>query len=322
MTEETTFVGVEAVWNRPAPSHRPYSVTGLLIDGDDAALTASERLVKGAARVAEHLEHIADWSTPGWKVGDHNTYGVVVRITESFNLCLTFTSEPLDDVRWVVFAASGPIRSTYHSHLRRLGFRPTLENGHWQRDLRISSPRDAQIAAGEILTLLTEAFGYTGETSLGFTLVQSQRADPGLLYRTLSPEDLRKLLQDWGYRADLSVTAGGNPVIRTGAAGFKFHIRFTWPGPVERQFGCLNFITIFLARQALTLAIINEISQSSRFSRLYMDEEGDLILERDVSLAGGVSTDYVHECLLDWAGQMESVSRKMTKAITPPQVVH
>ena len=111
-------------------------------------------------------------------------------------------------------------------------------------------------------------------------------------------------------------------MIRSGTGGYKFHILFVWPSPDNRLFGCLNFITVFTGQQNLTLNVVNDISRSSRFGRLYLDDEGDLILERDISLTGGVATEYIHECLLDWACMMDSVTKKLDKHAKTSMVMH
>ena len=111
-------------------------------------------------------------------------------------------------------------------------------------------------------------------------------------------------------------------MIRSGTGGYKFHILFVWPSADNRLFGCLNFITVFTGQQNLTLNVVNDISRSSRFGRLYLDDEGDLILERDISLTGGVATEYIHECLLDWACMMDSVTKKLDKHAKTSMVMH
>ncbi len=309
----------------PDPAQRPSHVSGVLCDRQVPPAGAEAVVAACAALLARHLQHLADWTATGWKVGDNNRYTLVTAFEDGLELVVTLMSEPLEEVRWRL-TAGGVEGALFgrgrRDQLQRFGFAPAGDGLGWERDVRIASPRDAAIAARDLLALLTEVFGFCARAPLTFALAHDQRAEPGLLYKAITPDDLRKLLHSWGYRAEVGTTSSGGPVIRSGTSGYKFHILFAWPGADSRLFGCLNFVTVFTGRQYLTLTAVNDISRSSRFGRLYLDDDGDLILERDVSLTGGVAANYLHECLLDWACMMESVTKKLDKFTKVPVVVH
>ena len=305
------------------PVQRPSHVSGALFEGRERAVAASTLSESCLDTVAGHLARLSDWCGADWKVGDFNQYGVATRFDGGFDLILTLSSEPQEEVHWRI-ATGDPGTALDRARRDRLagfGFAAGAEIGRWERDLRIATPRDASAAAKELLALLTEIFGYDGRTPLTFTLAHGQRAEPGLLYRALGPEDLRKLLHNWGYRAEVGATVGGNPVVRSGAGGFKFHILFAWPSKEGRLYGCLNFVTVFIGRPNLSLSVVNEISRTSRFGRLYLDEENDLILERDIALTGGISAGHLQECLLDWTCMMDSITKKLDRMVVPPEAV-
>ncbi len=306
----------------PDPARRPCHVTGILFDRCVTPADAEAVIAGCTPQLLRHLQQLADWAVASWKVGDNNCYTVTTRTEDGLELVLTLTSEPLEDVHWHLAAGGALFDRTRRDQLQRFGFGPSGDGTGWERDIRIASPRDAAIAARDLLALVVEVFRFCGKSPLTFVLMHGQRAEPGLLYRSISPDDLRKLLHSWGYRAEVGTASSGNPVIRSGTGGFKFHILFAWPGSDNRLFGCLNFVTVFSGRQHLTLTAVNDITRSSRFGRLYLDDEGDLILERDVSLTGGVSVAYLHECLLDWACMMESVTKKLDRLPKMPVVMH
>ena len=309
--------------NPSQPAQRPCHVSGVLFEGGERTNVVSALAESCLETVTGHLARLSDWSHADWKVGDFNQYVVTTRFDGSFDLVLTLSSEPQEEVHWRV-AAGNPGTALDRARRDRLagfGFAATAETGRWERDLRIATPRDAAAAAKELLALLTEIFGYDGLSQLTFTLAHGQRAESGLLYRALGPEDLRKLLHGWGYRAEIGTTVGGNPVVRSGAGGFKFHILFVWPSKEGRLYGCLNFVTVFVGRPNLSLSVVNEISRTSRFGRLYLDEENDLILERDIALTGGISAGHLQECLLDWTCMMDSITKKLDRLVIPPEAV-
>ncbi len=305
------------------PAQRPSLISGVLYERQETERDAAGVISACLATIAGHLRHTCDWPGAGWKIGDANCYTVTTAACDGLVIVMTFCTEPGEDAHWQI--AAGPpgtvLDRTRRDQLTQFGFGAGRESGRWDRDIRITTHREAAAAATELLALLCDVFGYRGLTPLTFTLAQNERAEAGALYRTLSAEDVRKLLHGWGYRAEIGATSSGNPVVRSGASGFKFHILFAWPSKDEHLFGCLNFVTVFVGRPNLTLSIVNEISKTSRFSRLYLDEENDLILERDVALTGGVSLAYLQECLLDWTFMMESTTKKLDRLVIAPEVV-
>lgn len=300
----------------PDPGQRPCLVSGVLFDRRETPVATGAVAEGCVARIANHLRHLSDWGQSGWKIGDSNEYVVAAALRPGVDLKSVFSSEPLEDIHWRVTGGADARRD----RMERYGF--AAAGDHWERDVRISSPQDAAAVARDVVGVLTECFGYDGQETLTFSLAQTQRAEPGLVYRALTPDDFRKLLLGWGHAAELGATVSGNPVIRAAAAGHKFHVLFAWPSDDGRLYGCLNFITVFAARPGLTLDAVNAISQGSRFGRLYLDDDGDLILERDISLTGGVAVGYLQECLLDWACMMESARKKLDKLASPPVVIH
>lgn len=91
-----------------------------------------------------------------------------------------------------------------------------------------------------------------------------------------------------GYRADVSKSDDGDPLVRSGASGVNFAIVY---------YGCtkgakcttVQFYAGF-STKTVTLAKINEWNTGHRFGRAYIDKEGDPCLEMDVDLdAGGMT---------------------------------
>ncbi|MEI6985291.1 MAG: YbjN domain-containing protein [Rhodospirillaceae bacterium] len=306
-------------------SPRPCQVVGHLFEG---GADSSVMVDACTDHMANHLEHLADWSNQKWNVGDYNRYTVTACIDDSRELVLTLSSEPQEDVRCRIVVGTGSnngeiVDRSRRERLQRYGFALVDEKRGWEHELRISSRHDAESVARDLMALLTEVFGYNGRTALSYALTKAQRGEPGFIYRVICPDDLRKMLLGWGYQAAIGTTVSGNPVIRSGTGGYKFHVLFAWPTKDATSFGCLDFVTVFTSKQNLTLSVVNEISRSSRFCRLYLDDEGDLILERDVSVTGGATADYIHECLLDWACMMDSVVKKLDALLAmPTTLVH
>lgn len=114
------------------------------------------------------------------------------------------------------------------------------------------------------------------------------------------PEAIAKLMQDWGYRAELTKDSEGDPKINTSAAGVDFYVYF---------YGCsggadcteIQLGAGFDLPDGMTLEAVNEWSSQNRFNRVYLDEEKDPFIRYDVNLAeGGISPELFKEILANY----------------------
>ena len=99
------------------------------------------------------------------------------------------------------------------------------------------------------------------------------------------PQSVVDALQSGGYKAILSKDSTGDPKIESASSGARFFLNF---------YGCksnINCTTVtFYAGWSgvkVTLDQINEWNKAKRFSRVYLDKDGDPVMEFDVDLDDG-----------------------------------
>lgn len=105
-----------------------------------------------------------------------------------------------------------------------------------------------------------------------------------------NPQSVVAALQEGGYKAVLAKDANEDPRIESASAGAKFIINF---------YGCAdhkncNSLTFFAGWTGLNVSMnqMNEWNKIRRFSRAYIDNDGDPILEFDIDLDdGGMSQE-------------------------------
>jgi len=105
-------------------------------------------------------------------------------------------------------------------------------------------------------------------------------------------------LTDLGYRAKMDTDGAGDPMIRSAASGANFSVFF---------YGCtdgadctaVQFQAGFDLADASTAAKMNEWNKTHRFGTAYIDDEGDPMLQMDVTLDGGVSEANFAD-VVDW----------------------
>jgi hypothetical protein len=100
-------------------------------------------------------------------------------------------------------------------------------------------------------------------------------------------------LQEAGYRASLSDSK--RTTIFSGASGLKFII-LTYPSSIQFYMG------MKITKDEITCEDCNEENKKWRFTKIYLDSEGDLVLEMDLYLAfdGSKARDTFVEAVELW----------------------
>ena len=137
---------------------------------------------------------------------------------------------------------------------------------------------------------LAAAFG-----GLLFTAVPAQAAT---LVDATDPARLVDIIQDLGYRAQLTTDDAGDPEIQSAVGGAEFSILF---------FGCtdnrackyLLFRGGWDLPEGATLDVVNGWNHDKLFGRAHLDDESDPWLEMPVTMDGGVSRTNFEDAF-DW----------------------
>lgn len=101
------------------------------------------------------------------------------------------------------------------------------------------------------------------------------------------------ILKDNGYRAEIVVGRPGTPgaFVRTGIAGHTVVVWFF--DCAAETCSAIQFWTGFQKSPKFSAALVARWNTEFRYAKLHLTKEGDLHVEYDVSLKGGVSSDYI-----------------------------
>jgi len=116
----------------------------------------------------------------------------------------------------------------------------------------------------------------------------------------ITGNDTQKILQiasNYG-PAELSTSGNGNPLIGGSMDGINYTVRFT---------GCNNganctelwFWTYWQGNQGLSVSQINKWNADEFFGKMYIDSDGDLVVEMFVNLSHGVVAETLDDDF-DW----------------------
>ena len=118
------------------------------------------------------------------------------------------------------------------------------------------------------------------------------------------PQTLVDALQGAGYQAKLGKDAVGDPMITSGSSGTQFRIHF-YNCTANTNCKTVNFLTGWDLDTKIPLESINRFNAENRFTRAYLDKEGDPMLAMDVDLDdGGMSAALFIDNIEFWTTQL------------------
>jgi hypothetical protein len=111
-------------------------------------------------------------------------------------------------------------------------------------------------------------------------------------FSKIAPDELKKIVLDAGYRAEL-VKINERWRIRTGMGGWTVEI-FLYCG----EDGTCNSVeySLGLSKSSdYTLTLANRWNREKRYAKAYIDTDGGITLEYDLSFTGGVTRETIAE---------------------------
>lgn len=114
----------------------------------------------------------------------------------------------------------------------------------------------------------------------------------GAVITSITPEQGLRLLQAGGLqKGEIVSLDGGQKAFRGELAGFKVVGLFV--GCQGSNCGSIAFYAFFQANDSVDGNYLNAFNRDSRFSRVFLDKEGSLVLSMDMHMGGGVSPAFI-----------------------------
>ena len=119
------------------------------------------------------------------------------------------------------------------------------------------------------------------------------------VYTKITGEELQQIMQELGYRAQLSTDDYGDPMITSTSGGYKFKVLFY---DCEARKGCeaLQFWAGFDTEAPGDMRQMNQWNADKRFGKAYIDHENDPIIEMHYNIDGGVTRENIKSTLEWW----------------------
>jgi hypothetical protein len=133
-----------------------------------------------------------------------------------------------------------------------------------------------------------------------FILLSAQSLSAAEIVTGVTRDQVVSILKDNGYRAEIVAGRPGSTgaFVRTGIAGHTVVVWFF--DCAAETCSAIQFWTGFQKSPKFSAALVERWNSESRYAKLHLTKEGDLHVEYDVLLKGGVSSDYIkYAALLD-----------------------
>jgi hypothetical protein len=117
----------------------------------------------------------------------------------------------------------------------------------------------------------------------------------------LTGAEVVQVLQEKGYRAELTTDSGGDPLVQSSADGSSFSIYFYGCEGEPARCDSIQFTAAFdVEGDGMSLADANVWNREHRFGRVYLDDESDPFLEMDVDVEFGFTTEALGSNVETW----------------------
>ena len=127
-----------------------------------------------------------------------------------------------------------------------------------------------------------------------------------------NPATIVKVLQDEGYKAELTKDESGDPLIRSSSSGTSFAI-FFYGCTKGKDCKTVQFFAGFTDRKP-SLERINEWNSKKRFGRAYISDKGAARVEMDVDLeVGGMSSALFADNLEYWVATLSAFEKHIAE---------
>jgi hypothetical protein len=130
---------------------------------------------------------------------------------------------------------------------------------------------------------------------------------------SVNPEEMQKILQDIGYRAEILKNDEGKRRIRTRIGSWNVTLNFYSCDDSETSCKSVGLRTFFTNDTKKTAAFANDWNRTKRFSKAYIDNDNDVNIEFDMLFRNGVTKENIRAYLDVYEDQLKEFVEAIKK---------
>jgi hypothetical protein len=116
----------------------------------------------------------------------------------------------------------------------------------------------------------------------------------------VTAQEVAAVLQEKGYKAEITTDSTGDPTVMTAADGSNVSIYFYDCKGEGPRCTSIQFVSAFDIDDGMSLSKINLWNRENRFGRAYLDDENDPFVEMDVDVEHGFTTESLATWIDTW----------------------
>jgi hypothetical protein len=310
---------------------RPFEGKGILVKPLKTPRMATEIFAACEKQLLSHLRAVCMWPetdrNQSWRVGDYSFYVMFFNPAPRTQLYLQFWSEP-DEGGAIFEVSSGawnPPADKYvdtekQELLRDHGFEIGGNANNFRKIVTIENAKDLRAVAREAVAIACKVMGYDGTLELGYKLNLQTQMTVRHVLSDVSPYTLEKMLHEWGFPAELKVEEGKPPLIESRSDHGPFGVLFsdaTKEG--SKQYHALRIRTFRKVKDRTAVhKLANQLNQRLIEVKATIDEDGDLMIESQLLLHGGVTAEHVRARFELWRRMIGEIAELRARVRESP----
>jgi hypothetical protein len=291
---------------------RPFEDKGVLVKASRTPRDAKTIFATCEKQLVSHLKAVCLWPEKGrndsWRVGDYSFYILEFTPAPRTGVYVQLWSEP--DEEGAIFEVSSgawnPPADKYvdpgvQEQLRDHGFEIGGNAENFRKIVGIEGAKDLRAVAREAMAVLCKVLRYDGTQELRYTLSLQTPYTVRHVLSEVSPYTLGKMLDEWGFPAELTTEKDQRPIIEVRTDFGPFAVLFgDEVREGARHYHALKLRTFRKVPAEKAFAAANELTQRMLTLKASVDEDGDLLLESQVLMHGGVTPEHLHSRFVLW----------------------
>lgn len=118
------------------------------------------------------------------------------------------------------------------------------------------------------------------------------------------PEVIAALIQDMGFKAQVTTDNVGDPLIKSRSNGYDFNV-FFYDCTEGANCRAIQFSSAFDMEDGMSLTKVEDFNRNKRWVKVYLNDTSDPLVEMDYNLKGGVSVENFNDTFDWWLVMMD-----------------
>jgi len=327
--------GVEKVGPRGDLYARPITESGCLLDPSDRPMTPESVHSAVLEKLSEHLGRVCLWGPSPARlykqIGEYSYYIISCEVRGE-PVFVKFWSEPGDS--GICMEVSTRNGSGKHSRDRWARWRERIldhgfgvaEHGpNLRKTLTFDSSADISVLARESVAILTRIFGYNGTTSLQYELHLGTRLDAVPVLTSVTRSEVEKLIRAWRFTVYPTGKPKSDEVDESKFSIERGDVRCTVDllrsgGLSEGCYDGIHLVFGAVANGRNLRPLCEHINSHCLATTASIDVDGDLMVDRFVMIAGGVTSTHLEIQLNTWYATLHEIVSDYHRLEAPPNV--